>query len=219
MTHNRRLLAGAFGLAILVAACGGTTSSGSSSPTPAATVAPAATAAGGEATEAPEMTEEPAATDDGGVIATVPPEALNGLAASLPETANGIAYQRAGYDGDQFGLFGAMAGVDDAQLGEILKKHGKTIDDLNFAVASPANSSDTTGGMVMAIQVEGVDASEWIGELGDMPSQEMTTVGGKQVYGQAAGGFGIFVYPKGDTMYMLLLMDEQQAGAILEQLP
>jgi hypothetical protein len=218
MTHHGRLLAGGIGIAILLAACGGST--GSSTATPVPTAVPAATESGSEATEAPEMTEEPEATDDsGGGIETVPPEAVNDLAATMPETANGITYQRAGYDGDQFGVFGAMAGVDDAQLSEILKKHGKTINDLNFAVASPGDTSATAGGMIMAIQVEGIDATEWVGELGSMPTDEKSTVGGKEVYGQAAGGFGIFVYPKGDTMYMLLLMDEKQAAAVLEQLP
>jgi hypothetical protein len=44
-------------------------------------------------------------------------------------------------------------------------------------------------------------------------------IGGKQVYGEAADSFGAFIYPKDDTVFMLIFVDEKTAGAILEQLP
>jgi hypothetical protein len=164
-------------------------------------------------TEELQATDQPVPADDGGSSGVV-----NDLAASLPETAGGVTFDRAGYDGSQLGIFGAAAGLNDSELDPILQANGKTLNDVNFAVAT-STSSDATA-MIYAIQIKGIAATEFAdGITGGMGSMPQTTLGGKTVYGEAAGGFGAFVYPKDDTVYMILLADEKLAGSILEQLP
>jgi hypothetical protein len=145
---------------------------------------------------------------------------VNDLASVLPKEVNGITYERTGFDGDQLGVMGAAAGLDGEAFGKVLQAKGKSINDVNFAIAAPAGGDATTGGMIYAIQVEGLPATEWMSEMGSgLDTGKASTIGGKQVFGEAAGSFGAFVYPKDDTLFMLLLVDEPTAAAILEQLP
>ena len=220
MTIDRRLLAGALGLSLVLAACGGTStaSSGTSPATAgstdaATTEAPAAT---DEPTEA-AATELPAATDEPTDGVDLGSGEVNDLAAMLPEKVGDLAFERVGYDGDQLGIFGAAAGLNSEELDPILKANGKTINDVNFAIAT---SPGGTGGMIYAIQIEGLDATALAASLGmDPSSMPKTTLGGKTVYGEAAGGFGAFAYPKDDKLFIVLLMDEKTAASVLEQLP
>jgi hypothetical protein len=221
MMIDRRLLAGALGLSLVLAACGGTStaSSGTSAATPGPTDA---------ATEAPAVTEEPTEAAGTEEPATEAPTAdggtsggqVNDLAAMLPEKAGGLTFERVGYNGDQLGVFGAAAGLNSAELDPILKANGKTINDINFAVATATGGSAATGGMIYAIQIEGLDATKFAASLGmDPSSMPKTTLGGKTVYGQAQGGFGAFAYPKDDKLFIVLLMDEKTASSVFEQLP
>jgi hypothetical protein len=99
-----------------------------------------------------------------------------------------------------------------------LKANGKTLADVNFAVATSQSSG--AGGMVYAIQIEGVPATTFAEGMGqDLATTPKTTLGGKTVYGEAAGGFGFFAYPKDDILFLILLVNEETAGKILEQLP
>jgi hypothetical protein len=222
MMIDRRLLAGALGLSLVLAACGGasTTSSGTSAATAGPTDVPA--------TEAPAATEEPTEAAGTEEPATEAPTAdsgtgtgqVNGLAAMLPEKAGALTFERVGYDGDQLGIFGAAAGLNSAELDPILKANGKTINDINFAIATATGGSAGTGGMIYAIQIEGLDASKFAASMGmDPSSMPKTTLGGKTVYGEASGGFGAFAYPKDDKLFIVLLMDEKTASSVLEQLP
>ncbi len=224
MTTKRLLIAGVLGLSVLLAACGGAGGTGNDGATEQpATHQPA------EVTEAPEVTEQPAevteapdATDDGSGSGTTgeDPETLTDLAKLLPREANGITYNRAGFNGDQFGVYGMMSGLDETTLNKLLKDNGKTLNDLNFAIASPADSSNTAGGFVYVIQVEGVAATKWAGDAADgVTDMPKTSVAGKDVYGQAAMGFGAFYYLKDDMMFMILLTDEKTATDIVRQLP
>jgi len=224
MTIDRRLLAGALGLSLVLAACGG--ASTASSGTSAATAGPT----GAAATEAPAATEEPtegAATEE---PATEAPTAdsgsgagqVNGLAAMLPEKAGDLTFERVGYDGDQLGIFGAAAGLSSEQLDPILKANGKTIKDINFAIATATGGTGAAGagGMIYAIQIEGLDAAKFAASMGmDPSSMPKTTLGGKTVYGQASSGFGVFAYPKDDKLFLVLMMDEKTAASVFEQLP
>ena len=213
MTIDRRLLGGALGLSLVLAACGG--SSAASPGTGAATAAPTAAAA----TQAPAETEEPAATEESAVDSGSGAGQVNDLAAILPEKAGDLTFERAGYDGDQLGVFGAAAGLNSEELDPILKANGKTLNDINFAIATAAGGS-ATGGMVYAIQIEGLDAAEFAASMGmDPSSMPKTTLGGKTVYGEATGGFGVFAYPKDDKLFIVLLMDEKTASSVFEQLP
>ena len=223
MTIDRRLLTGALGLSLVLAACGG-----SSSASPTATGTPAAATAAPAATE--DATEEPAATEAATEEPTETEEAtddsagggvgpITGLAALLPAQAGDVTFQRAGFDGDQLGLYGAMAGLREEQIGPILEKHGKTVNDVNFAIGAPDSASGATA-MLFAIQIEGVEAEEAMGAMGMEAAQmEKTTVGGKEVYAQGGGGFGIWAYPKGDVLFVVLLASDEVAASALEQLP
>lgn len=214
MTIDRRLLAGALGISLVVAACGGSTTpgAGTGTATPAPEPTAAATATATEApTEAPGPTEEP--TQDSGSGGQV-----NGLAALLPEKAGDATFERVGFDGDQLGIYGAAAGLNSEELDPILKANGKTIADVNFAIAT--SKSSEVGGMIYAIQIEGVPATTFAEGMGqDLATTPKTTLGGKTVYGEAAGGFGFFAYPKDDILFLILLVTEETAGKILEQLP
>lgn len=142
---------------------------------------------------------------------------LNGLAALLPQEAAGVTFERVGYDGDQLGVFGAAAGLDSEELDPILKANGKTISDVNFAIAA---SADGSAGMIYAIQIEGVEAATFADAMGmDTTSMPKSTLGGKEVYGEATGGFGVYAYPKNDTLFIVLLANEDVATSIFEQLP
>jgi hypothetical protein len=222
MIIDRRLLAGALGLSLVLAACGGasTASSGTSVATPGPTAA--------AATEAPDGTEEPTEAAGTEEPATEAPTAdsgtgtgqVNGLAAMLPEKAGDLTFERVGYDGDQLGVFGAAAGLSSEELDPILKANGKTINDINFAIATATGGTAGTGGMIYAIQIEGLDADKFAASMGmDPSSMPKTTLGGKTVYGEASGGFGAFAYPKDDKLFIVLLMDEKTASSVLEQLP
>jgi len=227
MTIDRRLLAGALGLSLVLAACGG--SSAASPGTGAATAAPTAAAAtqapaeteepAAAATQAPTEIEEPAATEEPAVDSGSGAGQVNDLAAMLPEKAGDLTFERAGYDGDQLGVFGAAAGLNSEDLDPILKANGKTLNDINFAIATAAGGS-ATGGMIYAIQIEGLDAAQFAASMGmDPSSMPKTTLGGKTVYGEATGGFGVFAYPKDDKLFIVLLMDEKTASSVFEQLP
>ena len=215
MTIDRRLLAGAAGLAILLAACGGTAAS------PAATAGAPTT--GTPATQAP-ATEAPAtdpaateeATAEGGI--NLPPGGMNDLANALPAEINGVAYERAGFNGDQLGMYGAMAGLDDSTLTPVLEQYGKTVNDVNFAIATPSGGGSTA--MIYALQIEGVDATQWMGAMNMDPADfETRQIGGKSVFAQGASGFNVYAYPKGDAVFILLLGDDALAEALFSQLP
>lgn len=222
MTLDRRLLAGALGLSLIVAACGGSSTpssaAGTAPPSAAATEAAPTEAAPTEVATETEVapteaaTETETATDNGGTGGQI-----NGLAAMIPAEAGGIKLERAGYDGNQLGMFGAAAGLNSEELDPILKANGKTLKDVNFAIAT---STSDTGGMIYAVQIVGVPATKFAAavnqDLGSMPSK---TLGGKTVYGEASTAFGFFAYPKDDILFMILLFDEKTAGAILEKLP
>ncbi len=74
--------------------------------------------------------------------------------------------------------------------------------------------------MIYAIQIEGVPATTFAeGMNQDLSTMPKTSIGGKDVYGQAQGGFGFFAYPKDDMLFLILLVDEKTAADIVSQLP
>ena len=146
MTIDRRLLAGALGLSLVLAACGG--SSTATRPPAAATAAPRPPP---RQPQAPTATEEPAATEEPPPPRSRPTDPASGagevndLAAMLPEKAGDLTFERVGYDGDQLGVFGAAAGLNSEELDPILKANGKTLNDINFAIATAAGGTRPAG--------------------------------------------------------------------------
>lgn len=232
MTTDRRLLAGALGLSILLAACGGSgsgggngdgTGGGNGNGTGGGNGNGGGTATEQPATEAPAEETEAPATDDGSGsgTATEDPNALTDLAKSIPHTINGVTYERIGFNGDQLGLYGMAIPLDQDTLGGFLKENGKNATDVNYAIATPASSDSTTGGMVYAIQVEGTDALKLMKAMGtDSAESPSMTVAGKKVYGAITPGIGgIFSYPVKDAVYVIFMMDEKASTDLMSHLP
>jgi hypothetical protein len=215
MTIDRRLTAGALSLSLVLAACGGAAASPAATTGGDATAAPTSEPAATPApTQPPEATEAPteAATDDGGA------NPLNDLASKLPETVGDITFERTGFDGDQLGIYGAAAGLSGDQLEPILKANGKTLNDVNFAIA--ASQGTDVGALVYAVQIEGVRAEDIMAAMSvDTAGMTEDTVGGKKVYTAGVSGFGEWVYPKDDVVYLILLASDDIAKGILQQLP
>jgi hypothetical protein len=222
MTIDRRLLAGALGIALGLAACGGSsTGSPSASSAPVATGAPATPAPSvAEATPAPAATDAPGATASasGGAEPSFMAGAASDLEAMLPSEAGGVKYQKSSFDGASLGMLGGS--IDTTELDPILKANGKTINDVRVAIAAPVDSASTEAGMVIAFQIRGVDAAKFMAAMGaDTAAMTKTTIGGKDVYQSGAGGFGVVVYPKNDVLFEVLMASDKVGESIVSQLP
>lgn len=214
MTIDRRLLAGALGVSLILAACGGS-SAASSTPAPAGSQAAATEAPG-----TPEPTEVPTATEEAtnGTEPSFVAGAASDLEAMLPSEAAGVRFEKTSFDGASLGLLGA--GVDTEELDPILKANGKTISDVRVAIATQADSTATGTGMVIAFQIKGVEATRFMDAVGaDTASMTTTKIGGKQVLHTGGAGFSFIIYTKGDILFEILLATDEIAESILQQLP
>jgi hypothetical protein len=211
MTIDRRALAGALATLLLVAACGGSASQAPATEAPAATEAPTTEP---QETQAAE-TAEPSDTE--GPI--LPPGGASDLEAMLPSEVNGVTFEKGSFDGSTF-PGGIPVGDGDDEFVQFLRDNGKSLNDVSIAVATPT-STDVGGSMVMAIRVDGMPSDkmlEWVTQ--DASDTEKTTIGGKEVYGAGAAGFGAYFYVKGDTVFYVLSMGgENLAEGIFKQLP
>jgi len=224
MTIDRRLLAGALGLTLALAACGG-----SSTASPAATAA--ASAAATPAAPSDAVTPVPAesasaapgdaATDNPGAQPSFQAGAAADLEALLPSEAGGLKLQKSSFDGSTLG--GAALGIDTGSLKPILDKYGKSISDVRVAIATTTDApsaSGSAGAMVIALQIKGVPAEQLLGVTGmDTANLTKTTVAGKDVYSAGAGGISVIVYPKDDIVFEVLLASDTVAQDIVRQLP
>jgi hypothetical protein len=223
MSIDRRLIAGALGLALALSACGGSGTGASSAPATAAPTQAATAAAPTEAPASAEPTDQP--TDEptdqpasSGYEPSLAPGAASDLENMLPDEAGGVKFQKTSFDGASLGLAGA--GIDTAELGPILKANGKTISDVRFAIAAPASGTGTETAMVFAFQIRGVDATKFMDAMGTKAADlTSATIGGKQVLTAGAGGFGVIAYPKGDVLFEILLASDTLSKAILAKLP
>jgi hypothetical protein len=221
MTTERRLVGAALGLALLVAACGGSSSSPSPTAAPA-TQAPAASEAA--ATEAPAASEA-AATEAAASTApevsmpeiSLTPGAAGDLEAMLPATVGSVTFQKTSVDGSQ--MAGAGTPLDTSKVDPLLSKYGKSIADVRMAIAT--GSGGAVAGMpdlVYAIQLKGVPASEWATQLDPSATGKTITVGGKQVVGESTGGLTSAYYTHDDILFMVIASDKD-AAAIISALP
>lgn len=221
MTIHRSLLAGSLGLALLLAACGGSTATQAPAASPTSpAVQPTAAAPSEAAGESAEPTEEPTeqATDDNGTEPSFVPGAAGDLEAMLPSEVNGVKFLKTSFDGSSLGVAGM--GVNAGDLDPLLKKYGKTVNDVRVAIASPADTASGVTAMVLALQVKGVPANELIKATGqDTASLTKQNIGGKDVLSAGAGAFNIAIYTKDDVVFEVLLGDAAMTEAIVKALP
>ena len=144
--------------------------------------------------------------------------AASDLEAMLPNEAGGVKYQKSSFDGASLGMLGGS--IDTTELDPILKANGKTINDVRVAIAAPVDSASTEAGMVIAFQIRGVDATKFMAAMGaDTAELTKTSIGGKDVSTSGAGGFGVIVYPKDDVLFEVLMASDKVGEAIVSQLP
>jgi hypothetical protein len=216
MTIDRRLLAGGLGLALMLSACGGT-STATKAPDATSSAAPATQAP----TEAPTVSAAPdasAAAESTGTEPSFAAGAASDLEAMLPDEVNGVKFAKTSFDGSSLGAAGM--GVNSGDLEPLLKKYGKTVSDVRVAIAAPPNATSGTTAMVVALQVKGVPAAELIGATGqDVSTLGKKSIAGKDVLTAGAGGFSVAIYTKDDVVFEILLADEAMTEAILQKLP
>jgi hypothetical protein len=219
MLLDRSIQAGTLSLALLVAACGGSSAPATSPATaasqprssqPAATGPDAAQASG--APVAPTVPAAPTAP-------TVGQGGAPELEAMLPDEVGGVRLQKLSFGGTEF-AFEAGAPFDSSAMEPLLKENGKTIEDVRLAIARPAGAKPgALGTMVMALQVEGLDAARLHGLAGASSSMTPAVIGGKQVLRAGSAGFNVYVYAKDDILFEMMLADDSLAAAVLSALP
>jgi hypothetical protein len=207
---NRRLLAGALGLAVILAACGG---SGNK------TAAPTDDGNGGNT-----PTERP--TDQSGNQPTDAPISLapgnaTELEKLIPDKVGTTKITKTSLDFSliPWAAFGG-AGGSGSSMEQILKDNGKTLADVKFAIGTsetPGPSGLPT--MIYAMQVKGLDAAKFVGAIdGNYAANGELTLGGKKVHGTITGGFGTVTYLHDDVVF-LVIASEADLNTILTALP
>lgn len=226
ITIDRRLVGGALGVALLVAACG--SSNGSPSPSAASSpVAPATQSAApsqavgsASASTAPVDTSSPAAGSSGGPQISLSAGQAADLEAMLPSSIGSTPLQKSSFDGAQMPTSGTP--IDQSNLDPVLKKYSKSISDVRFAMAVPAGgaASSLTVGAIYAVQLKGVPASEFMKDMSGMDVSTSSTVSGKTVYGATPSGqpFASYAYPKDDILFVILA-NPADAPGIIASLP
>ncbi len=242
MRFNHRLVAGAAGLAIGLAACGGTSSSPSASgdvagasgtpaielpstspsmlPSMEPSTSPAASMAPSfEPSAAPSF--EPSAAPPGSASSSPgasSPASTSDLVALLPDDANGITFVKRSVDGQSLGE--GMLNFNSTELDRVLSNVGASRDDVHAAFAMPADPMSGETATVIAVRIDGTTADQIIGVTGvDVSGRTPTTVAGKSVYVVGSDGLSAYVYPKDDVLYEVLLASPTTAEAVLQQLP
>lgn len=213
MPIDRRALGASLALALLVAACGG-----SSTASPSAAASQAAATDQTASSDQPASTDQAAATDNGGAQVSLTPGSAPELEAMLPSTVNGIAFTKSSFGGGSIPA-GIPLGSD--QLSQLLKDNGKTVSDFAWAMATPADSASAST-FVIAFQVKGVDGNKIADALGAASGGGMqtATVGGKQVKREGAAGMGAVLYIKNDVVFYILdIGNATLTDAIVAALP
>ena len=213
MTPDRRLLAGAFAVAILVAACGG--SAAATPATPAATdnsagnPTPAATENGSGQT--PGTTDAPISLTPGNATA---------LEAMIPDKVGSATITKTSFDYSSIPWSSLSGAFGNGDINTILTANGKTLADVKFAMGISTTAG--AGGlptMVYALQVSGLDASKFVSQLDtSYASGTDLTVGGKSVKGSITGGYGTVTYLHNDVAF-IALGSEADLNTLIAALP
>jgi len=216
MTIDRRLLAGVLGTALLVAACGGSSTASPGSSAAASTGA----SQNSEPSAAPSDQVPSAAPSNGGPDVSFVPGAASDLEGMLPSTVGTLTFTKTSFDGAQIANAGSL--FDASTLDPVLSKYGKTIADVRMAIAQAVPSTATPGdfGVAIAIQLRGVPASQFVPDMETSQLADSTkqNIGGKDVYVKTDSGITTMYYFKDDIAF-LITASTANANAILGQLP
>jgi len=240
MTPTRaRVALVAASLALIVAACGGSSSAspGASPTSTGPTAAPATTAVAAtpapamsdtpstdapapEATESPEVSEAPPAE------ATDAPSDAPEASFQLPSTAKDLeALLPNEYGGTKlmkFSMSGAEAAGQSEETAQVLASVGKSLADLSIAGAS----SQTGDVVFLAVRVAGADegamkrvfvaSAQQAGE-----DLQQMSLGGRDVFKNAStdGQGGAYFYIRGDTAFGVTAPDDATAAKAIVLLP
>ena len=204
MTPDRRLLAGVFALAVIAAGCGSITESPSGQPTTAPTDqgTPPTAGPGGQPT--------PAGSGYGN--STTAPGAPE-LEGALPDAVGAETFTKRSFSGAAAGLGGAPFTAN--ELDPFLKKNGKTVADIAWAVGT-----GSAGSVVTLVRVKGVDAAKTLALPGSGSAQlRAAAIGAKSVLRGGAKGFWVVLYATGDALFRVQCPDATQLDAIVTALP
>ncbi|MFL5679065.1 MAG: hypothetical protein ACJ77B_00520 [Chloroflexota bacterium] len=207
----RPLAGGIAALALLLAACSGSTAS------PSASSAAGGAASQPAAASAPAASE-PASSDAGGAASFALPSGFNAdadLEAQLPSTFCNTPTQK-------FSLAGNDATVD-ADFLAVIQKLGKTAADTSVATAA-TTTGECAGINLIALRVKGVDQGQFeqafIASQNAKPDKATkTNVGGKDVWTFVDNDETNYIYFKGDTIFGVTAPDQAGAAKGLAVLP
>jgi hypothetical protein len=221
MTIDRRLLAGALGCMLLVAACGSSSASPSPAASTAASTAPSAAAGSSGAAGASSSDQGPtAAPTDGGPEASFTAGAAAELERLLPSTLGTLTFTKTSFNGSQVANAGSM--FDTSKLDPVLAKYHKSVADVRMAIAqaTPSAASPTDFAIAIAVQLLGVPASQFATDMDAtaISPADKQNVGGKDVYLKTESGITTIYYLKDDITFMIS-GSTANATAILATLP
>ena len=212
MTIDRRLVAGAMSLALLLAACGGSAATASPSAGANATATP-----NGQPTAAP--TAAPTATGAGPDISLAPGAAAD-LERMLPDTIGTLTLKKQSFDGAA--IAGAGSLFDSTKVDPVLSKYGKSVADVRLAIAQaiPTAANPMDFAVIVAIQLRGVPSAQFAADLYDTEIAAATkqSIGGKDVYVTTDSGISSMYYFKDDIAFFITGSLEN-ATTILGKLP
>ena len=215
----KRLISG-IGVALLVAACGTTSSpspggsaAGASASAPASSAASSPAASGVESAS-PSASASAAASPSGSGAAQAPhvdPE----LEARLPSVVNGVTLEKASMAANDFI---SDDGMEEFQA--LLQATGAQAEDVTIGVASSQDLS------VAALRVAGAEAQSFLQNavqavVSENPGSTSTTVdiAGRQVVRVSGSGGDDYFIAVGDTVYQVDTDDAVQAAAAIGLLP
>ncbi len=213
MSIDRRLSVGLVGLVLVVGACGSSAASPTTAPAASQPAASADAGASQPASSDATVTEAPSAPD-----VSFQPGAAGDLEAMLPSTIAGVTFVKRSFDGASIATAIGVP-IDAGELDPILTANGKTIADVRMAIATAADP--TSPGVVIALQIKGLDASKLLDLMAGGTASELTkaTVGGKQVWSLASDMSGGVLYVKDDVAFEVILANQATLEAIVAALP
>jgi len=208
MTTDRRLIGAALGFALFVAACGGSS-----------TASPAATTTASQAAAASTNTSGGQSPDASMPDFSLTPGNASGLEAMIPDKVGSVTISKSSFD---YGAipWASLGGDSGTGIDQILKDNGKTLSDVKFAMGVGTNASAAgLPTMVYALQVNGLDATKFVGSFDSTYATDPTsTIGGKQVKGTISSGYGSITYLHNDVVFVAI-GSEADLNALVAALP